>query len=86
VVSRAAAASETLFVGRTSFGLGAGSQVWDTQSWGSALSLSTAAGASAINTSAALTVSFNGLMAAATADTVLLRNFTVIRYPAQTNP
>jgi hypothetical protein len=26
------------------------------------------------------------LMASATSDTVMLKNFTVIRYPAQTNP
>jgi hypothetical protein len=86
VAARAAAASETLLVGHASFGVGPSTQVWDTQSWGTALSLLTAAGTSAENTGQALTISFGGLMAAMTTDTLVLRNFTVVRYPAQTNP
>ncbi len=83
---RTAAASETLLVGHASFGLDPSAQVWDAQSWGSALSLSTTAGSSTENTSLALTVSFSGLMAAMTTDTLALANFTVLRYPAQSNP
>jgi hypothetical protein len=86
VVSRAAAASETLLVGNSSFGLGAGAQIWNMQTWGSALSLLPTAGTSAEITSAALTVSFSGQLAGATADSLALRNFTVVRYPAQYNP
>jgi len=36
--------------------------------------------------SQAVRVSLRGQMAGTTSDTVFLRNFTVIRYPAQTNP
>ena len=34
----------------------------------------------------AMTVSFLGQMASSTSDALALRNFTVIRYPAQANP
>jgi hypothetical protein len=44
------------------------------------------AGASGENTGQALRISLLGQMAGATADSVFLRNFTVIRYPAQANP
>ena len=86
VASRAGGASEALLTGHTSFGIYAGGQTWDTQTWGVALSLSANAGTASENTSQALRVSLQGQMAGATSDTVFLRNFTVIRYPAQANP
>jgi hypothetical protein len=87
VINRTAAASESLFAGRTSFGLYSGGQTWDTQSWGgSTLALASSAGSSTLNTAVAITISFQGDTATSGADTLTLRNFTVIRYPAQTNP
>jgi hypothetical protein len=44
------------------------------------------AGSAAENTSLNLTISLLSAMAGATSDSVILRNFTVVRYPAQTNP
>jgi hypothetical protein len=86
VINRTAASTESLFAGHTSFGLYSGGQTWDTQSWGSStLAFAVAAGSSAINPALATTVSFQGLTSSAS-DTLTLRNFTVIRYPAQTNP
>jgi hypothetical protein len=86
VASRAGGATEALLAGHTSFGTYVGGQTWDTQTWGVALSLAASAGTAAVNTSQAVTVSLQGQMAGATSDSVLLRNFTVIRYPAQSNP
>jgi len=86
VASRAASASETLLVGHASFGVDQSAQVWDTQSWGAASSLSATAGSSAENTGQDLTISFGGQMAVMTTDSLVLRNFTVVRYPAQSNP
>jgi hypothetical protein len=87
VVSRAAAASETTFVGHTDIGTYSGAQLWDTQSWGSAsLAFLAAAGSASIDITQALTIDFRGQMGAAGADSVVMRNFTVVRYPAQTNP
>jgi hypothetical protein len=86
VINRTAASTESLFAGHTSFGLYSGGQTWDTQSWGgSTLAFASAAGSSAINATVATPISFQGLTSS-TADTLTLRNFTVIRYPAQTNP
>jgi hypothetical protein len=82
----AASASETVLSGRATFGIYATGQQWDGQSWGSSTSFQVGAGTAAENITQPLTVSFLGQMNASGSDTVLLRNFTVIRYPAQTNP
>jgi hypothetical protein len=86
ILSRAAGSSETALVGQMSFGIASAGQYWDAHSWGSSLSFATAVGTAAANTTQNLTVSFLGNTAAATGDTALLGNFTVIRYPAQANP
>jgi hypothetical protein len=86
VASRAGGATEAMVVGHTSFGIYGSSQAWDSQTWGIGLSLAVNAGASGENTGQALRISLLGQMAGATADSVFLRNFTVIRYPAQANP
>jgi len=86
VASRAAGATEALLAGHTSFGIFGSGQTWDTQTWGVALSLAANAGTASENTSQAVRVSLQGQMAGTTSDSVTLRNFTVIRYPAQANP
>jgi hypothetical protein len=84
--SRAATASETIVVGKISFGIYTGAQIWDSQSWGNSLSLGASTGASVENTAQNLTILLRSNMSGATSDIVILRNFTVVRYPAQTNP
>ncbi len=86
IVSRTAAASETALSGRMTFGIGSGGQTWDSQSWGSSLSFAAGAGSASANIGQNLTISFQAEMAASTADSIGLMNFTVIRYPAQSNP
>lgn len=86
LLSRAASSSETALSGRMSFGITSGSQSWDSQSWGSNLSFAATAGSASGNIGQNLTISFQGDTASATADTLALMNFTVIRYPAQSNP
>lgn len=86
VLSRVGAAAETALVGRLSFGIYAGAQSWDTESWGNSLALANSVGTAGADTTVNLTISLNGQMSAATADSVVLRNFTVVRYPAQVNP
>ena len=66
-----------------SFGILAGAQSWDAQSWGNNFSLANTMGSAAENTAQSLTISFRGQMAASTSDVLTLGNFTVIRYPAQ---
>jgi hypothetical protein len=86
VASRAALATETVLAGRTSFGIAPTGQAWDTQSWGSTLALAQSAGTASEDTSQAVKVSLRGQMTSSTTDTVALRNFTVTRYPALSNP
>jgi hypothetical protein len=86
VASRSGATSELLLAGHTSFGIYGSGQTWDTQTWGVASILSVNAGTAGEDPSQVLKVSLRGQMAGATADSVTLRNFTVIRYPAQANP
>ena len=86
LVARSAPASETRLTGETDFSVFGTDQLWDSKTWGTALELATTAGSSTEDTSQALTVSFRGQMASSTTETVSLRNFMVIRYPAQVNP
>ncbi len=86
VASRAGSAAEALLAGHTSFGIYGSGQAWDTQTWGIGLSLSANAGTAGENTAQAVRVSLLGQMAGTTSDSVFLRNFTVMRYPAQANP
>jgi hypothetical protein len=86
LVSRAAAAGETAVSGRSGAGVHTSGAQWSADSWGSVLTSAPSAGTSADSLAAPITVICLGRMAGATAETVTLRNFTVIRYPAQQNP
>ncbi len=86
LVSRTTVASETALAGRARLGIGSGAQPFNGESWGNSLSFATAVGSFSQNTAASLTISFQADLAASTTDTVNLSSFTVIRYPAQSNP
>jgi hypothetical protein len=86
VLSRTSVAAEIAMTGRMTFGILAGGQTWDAQSWGNSLALANAVGSAAENSSLNLTIAFRGEMAGSTTDILTLGNFTVIRYPAQSNP
>ena len=86
VLSRTATASETALAGRAALGLSSSGQQWDVQTWGSGLALQATAGTASENIAQALTIDFRGAMVGSGADTITLRNFTVVRYPAQVNP
>jgi hypothetical protein len=59
---------------------------WSTQSWGTALTFATGVGLAGDSLAAPLTIDFLAHMNTSTTETVTLRNFTVLRYPAQSNP
>ncbi len=86
VFSRGSVAAETAVAGHMNFGIGVGTQSWDSESWGNSLSLANTVGSASADTTLSLTISFRGQMAGATSDGVALSNFTVLRYPAQTSP
>lgn len=86
VVARSASSSESRLTGQTDFSVFGTNQLWDSQTHGTTLSLSTTTGSAVEDTSQAVTVSFRGQLTSSSADSLALRNFTVIRYPAQSNP
>jgi hypothetical protein len=86
ILSRTSVAGETALAGRSTFGILGAGQAWSAQSWGNSLALANGVGSAAENPSLSLTIGFRGAMAASTSDVLTLGNFTVIRYPAQTNP
>lgn len=86
ILSRTSVAGELALSGHVSFGILASSQFWDAQSWGNSFALANAVGTAAANTSLSLTLTFPAHLAATSTDVIALSNFTVIRYPAQTNP
>ena len=86
ILSRTSVAAETALTGHATFGILASTQSWDAQSWGNSFALANAVGSAAANTSLSLTITLPARLGTATADVISLSNFTVIRYPAQTNP
>jgi hypothetical protein len=86
LVSRSAGATETAISGQASAGIHASGAQCGAQSWGSGLAFTVGAGAALDSLGAPLTIGFLGRMAAVTSETLTLRNFSVIRYPAQANP
>jgi hypothetical protein len=86
VLSRTSVASELALSGHITLGILSSGQSWDAQSWGNTFALANAVGLAAENISLSLTITFPMHMAATTSDVITLSNFTVIRYPAQTNP
>jgi hypothetical protein len=86
ILSRTSATSELRVVGQAEFGVHSGGALWNTQSWGASLALASATGNATDSLSSPVVIDLLGKMASSTTDTVTLRNFTVIRYPAQANP
>lgn len=86
ILSRTSVAAEIALAGHLSFSVLGSGQSWAAQSWGNTFAFVSGAGSAAENPSLSLTISFRGQMAGATSDLLTLGNFTVVRYPAQTNP
>jgi hypothetical protein len=85
-VSRSSVTTEAMASGKADAGVHSAGAQLSTLSWGSTLTLQSLAVASSDSLAAPLTVDFLGKMNAVTGETVTLRNFTVVRYPAQQNP
>jgi hypothetical protein len=86
IVARTTGSSEPYIDGRAEAAVHAGGAQWSVQSWGTVLAFAAGSGNAGDSLGSQLVVDFLGNMTAATADTVTLRNLTVIRYPAQANP
>lgn len=82
MAARSAGAGESLFTGRADASIHGGGAQWTAQSWGATLGLTAGAGDSPEAGLDGVTVGFLGRLDGAAADTLTLRNFAVLRYPA----
>lgn len=86
ILSRAGTAADSVLAGKAAFGIYGGGQSWDAQTWGTSSSQASSVGTATQTTTGAVTISLYGQMPLGSSDSVTLRNFTAIRYPAQSNP
>ena len=86
VVDRSGAAGDVMIAGRGEAGIyGAGTQL-RAESWGTLLGFAVSVADAADSIVVPLTVDFQARMLTTTAETIALRNFSVVRYPAVNNP
>lgn len=86
LVQRNANATDTAVTGRSDMAVSPNSLIWGTQTYGTTLvQASVTASVAAVPTDE-FVVDFRGGMLGATSESITLRNFTVIRFPAQSNP
>jgi hypothetical protein len=86
LLARSGAATESYLAGRAEAGVHSAGAAWSVQSWGVSAALASAAGNASDSLAAPLVIDLLGRMANASVETLTLRNFTVVRYPAQSNP
>ncbi len=86
LVARTADAADMGITARAATGVHSGGTSWSSQSWGTILPISAGMGNSNDAAASGVIIEFLGRMSAAGSDTVTLSNFSVIRYPAQSNP
>ncbi len=86
MVVRSAPMEETKVTGRAEAGVHPGGAQWSVLSWGVTAVLTADAGQADDSPANPLTIDFLAHINAASTETVTLRNFTVVRYPAQANP
>ncbi|MEO7143005.1 MAG: hypothetical protein ABI165_05820 [Bryobacteraceae bacterium] len=86
LVSRTGAASEAVVTGKADAATNSAGTQLSVESWGQTLPFAASVGSATDSISSAITINFLGQMGAVTTDTVTLRNFTVMRYPAVTHP
>jgi hypothetical protein len=83
LTDRAAAAGEALIAGKGEAAVYSGGAQLRSESWGAALAYAASVANATDNMVPPLIIDFQVKMAQATTETVALRNFTVVRYPAQ---
>jgi hypothetical protein len=86
IVARTGGASTSNVAGDAEAGVHSGGAQLSVQSWGNSLSVSADTGSSADSLAAPLVIGFWGRMTSSTSNTIDLRNFTVVRYPARVGP
>jgi hypothetical protein len=85
-MTRTGGALETAVAGSASFSLGTSGQIWNTQTWSSVPAQALSLGTAIEDITMPLTFDFRGNVTSTGADSINLVNFTVLRYPVQSNP
>jgi hypothetical protein len=85
LLTRSGSSADTALAGRADAMATISGTQWSGSSWGSVTAFAATAGITSGNFAGPLTVTFSGQMSAAGTDTVTLRNYAVIRYPAVSN-
>jgi hypothetical protein len=85
LVTRSGSSADIVIAGRADAIATISGTQWSGSSWGSVTAFAVSAGITSDNFAGPLTVTFSGQMNAAGTDTVTLRNYAVIRYPAVSN-
>jgi hypothetical protein len=86
ILSRSANAGDTGMAIRATSAIHSTGTTWTTQSWGSSLPAAAALGEASDPAGSGIVIDFLGRMASAGSEAVTLRNFVIVRYPAQANP
>lgn len=82
VATHTAPSGSSAGTGRVSLGVFAGGAQWSSQNWGHASAITTGAGSTNEVLTDPVTIDFRAQLAAASTDTLTLRNFTVVRIQA----
>jgi hypothetical protein len=84
IVSRSStSSSESRVAGRATFGVHAAGTQYDAQNWGALLSLASVVGNATDSLASPIVIDLLGRFSTTATETVTLRNYTVIRYPAR---
>lgn len=86
VLSGSGASSDLFLSGRTSFGLHPSGAQWSSEAWVSGSAAATSSGNASDSFTSPIQMKVLGSLSVASPDAVALRSFTVLRYPAQSNP
>jgi len=86
VAARTAGAANTSVLAQSHQFVAGGTSRWSSQSWGAGLPFTAAAGTAANDLASPITIDFLGQLTSVTQETITLRHFSVIRYPAAAGP
>jgi hypothetical protein len=85
LLTRSGSSADNVLAGRADAMATTSGTQWSGSSWGSATAFAASGGITSDNFAGPLTVTFSGQMNAPGTETVTLRNYAVIRYPAVSN-
>jgi hypothetical protein len=85
LLTRSGNSTDTVMAGRADAIATTSGTQWSGSSWGSVTAFAVSAGITSDNFAGPVTVTFSGRMNAAGTDSLTLRNYAVIRYPAVSN-